>query len=209
MPVAIRQCTLPTGTEPTQRRELERLMLPQQPIGGVQIRWSHYWPQHLGLELTGTLNLELFVINYLFERPGSQPWDYWLQCLAQNRYGKLPLSGFCRDVLLQTGVVKADDCHILNPGYSPEILDVAAPPRQSSRTRLSDGHQLARSRTLRNDRCCSRPTGRRFPRRTTSSLVMKDYGASSGDTTLADAFARQRGSGQRSSTSPSSRASRS
>ena len=187
VPVAIKQCMLPAGTEPTQRRELERLMLPQQPIGGVQIRWSHYWSQHLGFELTGTLNLELFVINYLFERPRSQPWDYWLQCLAQNRYGKLPLSGFCRDVLLQTGV-KADDCHILNPGYSPEILDVA--PRPAVITNASvDGHQLARSRTLRNDRPARGilagvfRAGRRRPRGEGLRRIIRRYD-------LADAFAR-------------------
>ena len=125
-PVALKQCTLPSSTDRAQRQELERIMSPSQPVGGIQIRWSHYWPQHLALELTGSTYLELFVINYLFSRPGSQPWDYWLQCVTQNRHGKLPLSTFCLDILRQIGV-SADDCYVLRPGYSPEIARVAAP----------------------------------------------------------------------------------
>src|SRR5262249_14247400 len=73
-------------------------------VGGVQIKWSHYRPQHLNLELTGDINLEIFVINYLFGSTDREPWDYWLQCLKQNHHDKLPVSDFCQSVLLQLGV---------------------------------------------------------------------------------------------------------
>ena len=75
------------------------------------------------MNLTGRLNLELFVINYLFGGRDREPWDYWLQCLAQNRYGKLPLSNFCRDVLLQIGVRDRQTATCCRPGYSPEDRD--------------------------------------------------------------------------------------
>ena len=39
---------------PSKRRELETLDAGRAAVGGIQIRWSHYWPQHLGLELTGS-----------------------------------------------------------------------------------------------------------------------------------------------------------
>jgi GT2 family glycosyltransferase/glycosyltransferase involved in cell wall biosynthesis len=182
IPVAIRQTTLPASTEPAKRRALEKLMLPVQPNGGIQIRWSHYWPQHLGLELTGHTNLELFVINYLFQRPGAQPWDYWLQCLAQNRHGKLPLSTFCQDVLRQVGVA-AEDCYILRPGYSPEVHQVAQPPRRGETTRfltVTNSHDLERYGT----KLLLDAYWRAFSSRDDVVLVMKDYGASSGDTSL-------------------------
>jgi glycosyltransferase involved in cell wall biosynthesis len=182
LPVAIRKTMLHQSTEPDKRRVLERLMAPAQPHGGVQIRWSHYWPQHLGLELTGSTNLELFVINYLFERPGTQPWDYWLQCLAGNRHGKLPLSTFCQDVLQQVGV-PAEDCYILRPGYSPEVHRVAAPPRRSGTLRLltvTNSHDLERYGT----KLALEAYWRAFSSRDDVVLVMKDYGASSGDTSL-------------------------
>ena len=182
IPVAIRQTTLPASTEPDKRRALKKLMLPVQPTGGIQIRWSHYWPQHLGLELTGHTNLELFVINYLFQRPGTQPWDYWLQCLAQNRHGKLPLSTFCQDVLQQVGVA-AEDCYILRPGYSPEVHQVPQPSRRSSTVRfltVTNSHDLERYGT----KLLLKAYWRAFSSRDDVVLVMKDYGASSGDTSL-------------------------
>jgi GT2 family glycosyltransferase/glycosyltransferase involved in cell wall biosynthesis len=186
LPVAIRQGTLPASTDRAKRQVLERLMLASQPRGGIQIRWSHYWPQHLGLELTGRTNLELFVINYFFARPGTQPWDYWLQCLAQNRHGKLPLSTFCRDVLVQTGV-RDEDCHILRPGYSPEVHAVDTPARRSGPFRfltVTNSHDLERYGTLP----LLDAYWRAFSRQDHVVMVVKDYGASSGDTTLRRLF---------------------
>jgi GT2 family glycosyltransferase/glycosyltransferase involved in cell wall biosynthesis len=181
-PVTIKQTTLPASIETSKRRDLERRMLAAQPSGGIQIKWSHYWPQHLGLDLDGAVNLELFVINYLFDRRGRQPWDYWLQSLVQNRYGKLPLSGFCRDVLLQTGVSE-DTCHILRPGYSPEVERVAAPPRKSPAFRLltvTNSHDLERYGT----KVLLDAYWRAFRSSDDVVLVLKDYGATSGNTTL-------------------------
>jgi GT2 family glycosyltransferase len=145
-PVKIRESQLSPSIEGRKRQILESVMLPRQPVGGIQIRWSHYWPQHLGLDLSGRQNLELFVINYLFSQPGSQPWDYWLQCLSQNHYLKLPLSRFNRDVLLQVGV-PSSECHIVRPGYSTEVHDVEPPPRGSGPFRfltVTNSHDLER-----------------------------------------------------------------
>jgi len=182
VPVSIRRTTMAQATAPADRSLLEQRMIDRVPVGGVQIRWSHYWPQHLGLDLNGWLNLELFVINYLFERPGSQPWDYWLQCLAGNGYGKLPLSTFNLEVLQQLGVPAAD-CAIMRPGYSPEIARVDAPKRRDSRVRLltvTNSHDLERYGThLLLDTYWST-----FSRNDDVVLVMKDYGGHSGDTSL-------------------------
>ncbi len=150
LPVAIRKTTLHQSTEPDKRRVLERLMAPAQPHGGVQIRWSHYWPQHLGLELTGSTNLELFVINYLFERPGTQPWDYWLQCLAEESPREAPaehvLSGRAPAGRRARG-------GLLHP--APRLLPGGAPGRGAAASighaAPVDGHQLARPRALRHE----------------------------------------------------------
>jgi glycosyltransferase involved in cell wall biosynthesis len=160
----------------------------QAPKGGIQIRWSHYWPQHLGLDLSGRHNLELFVINYLFAKPHAQPWDYWLQCVSQNHYLKLPLSTFSRDVLLQVGVAETD-CQIVRPGYSPEINDVEAPHRQSGSFRfltVTNSHDLERYGT----RLVLDAYWRTFSARDDVVLIVKDYGASSGDTSLRDMIRR-------------------
>jgi GT2 family glycosyltransferase/glycosyltransferase involved in cell wall biosynthesis len=182
VPVAIRKTTIAPSAAAADRALLEQRMIDRVPVGGVQIRWSHYWPQHLGLDLNGWLNLELFVINYLFARPGSQPWDYWLQCLAGNGYGKLPLSTFNLEVLQQLGVATAD-CAVIRPGYSPEIARVDAPKRRDSRIRLltvTNSHDLERYGThLLLDTYWST-----FTRNDDVVLVMKDYGGHSGDTSL-------------------------
>lgn len=187
--VAIRQTSLAPSVSPEQRRTLTKIMRPAAPVGGVQIRWSHYWPQHLGLDLNGRLNLELFVINYLFARPHSQPWDYWLQSLKQNRYLKLPLSDFNLEVLGQVGV-PAGDCSVFRPGYSPEIDHVAAPRRRGSGFRLltvTNSHDLERYGT----RLLLEAYRSAFSRRDDVTLVVKDYGAGSGDTTLRDLIREQ------------------
>src|SRR4051794_11127452 len=111
--------TLPSAT----RHRLETLAVQGTPVGGVQIKWSHFWARHLNLELAGAFNLEFFVINYRFGNPGSAPWDYWLQSLRQNGYDKLPLSDFCASVLRQLDV-PGSQSHVLHPGYSREIAQV-------------------------------------------------------------------------------------
>ena len=146
-PVAIKKSELSSSIEPDKRRVLESLMLPRQPVGGIQIRWSHYWPQHLGLDLMGRHNLELFVINYLFDKPGSQPWDYWLQCLPQNQLLEAAVERAsavmccCRSAFLP---MNATSC---GPGYSAEVHQVEAPARQSGTFRfltVTNSHDLER-----------------------------------------------------------------
>ena len=181
--VALKKSALPPDTDSTRRAVLEKLMVPEQPVGGTQIRWSHYWPQHLERELNGVLNFELFVINYLFARPGSEPWDYWLQTVPFNRMRKLPLSGFCREVLAQIGV-PATDCAVVQPGYSPEALTIDPPSRVDGRVRIltvTNSHDLDRYGTeLLID-----AYWRAFAATDDVVLVVKDYGAASGNDRLA------------------------
>ena len=102
--VAVNGSKLSPTIDADRRRRLSPLSVASSPVGGVQIKWSHYWPQHLNLELNGWLNLEVFVINYLFGSPGREPWDYWLQSLRQTLRHKLPDSEFCASVLDQIGI---------------------------------------------------------------------------------------------------------
>lgn len=177
--------TLPAST----RRRLKPLALRETPTGGVQVKWSHYWPRHLNLELSGDLNLELFVINYLFGRTAAEPWDFWLQCLRQNGHHKLPLSEFCKSVLLQLAVPEGE-CHVWSPGYSREIQDVEAPRRRSSQFRfltITNSHDLERYNTLAIIEAYQRV----FSPDDDVALVIKDYGASSGDMTIRNKLAAQ------------------
>ncbi len=66
------------------RQRLGPLAVKGEPTGGVQLKWTHYWPRHLRLELAGHVNLEFFVINHLFGTLREEPWDRWLQCVRQN-----------------------------------------------------------------------------------------------------------------------------
>jgi len=165
------------------RRELASLALDKKPVGGVQIKWSHYWSRHMNLELAGVVNAEFFVINYLFNRPGDYPWDIWLQCLRQNRHAKLPLSGFCKDVLVQIGVPELD-CHIWYPGYSREIAErEGGAPAKGSRFRfltVTNSHDLQRY----NTQAIVQAYRASFTAKDEVVLVIKDYGASSGDRTI-------------------------
>ena len=164
------------------RQRLEPLAIKDRPIGGVQIKWSHYRPQHLNLELAGQVNLEFFVINYLFGTVGAEPWDKWLQCVRKNNHQKLALSDFCRSVLLQVGVPEGQ-CHVWHPGYSAEIPETEAPRRSSSRFRfltVTNSHDLERYNTA----AIIEAFQQTFTSHDDVTLVIKDYGASSGDDTL-------------------------
>lgn len=190
-PVHVRQ-GLVTDTVPAEtRRTIRAMMLRQPPSGGTQIKWSHYWPKHLSLDLDGRVNFELFVINYLFDRPHSEPWDYWLQCLTQNHYHKLPLSHFCRDALLQVGI-PSDECHVLNLGCSREI-DAPVPVRSRNKTFrflvVTNSHDLERYGT----RLLLDAYWEAFRPGDPVVLVVKDYGAASGDTSLKELLARETG----------------
>ena len=166
-------------------------MAPAQPHGGVQIRWSHYWPQHLGLELTGSTNLELFVINYLFARPGTQPWDYWLQCLGQES----PREAAAEHVLSGRAPAgrraRARTATSCAPATPPKCTGSRAPPRRSGTLpplTVTNSHDLERYGT----KPLLEAYWRAFSSRDDVVLVMKDYGASSGDTTLRRAARRAR-----------------
>jgi GT2 family glycosyltransferase/glycosyltransferase involved in cell wall biosynthesis len=164
------------------RKRLGRFVRRGPRVGGVQIKWSHYWPRHLNLELAGDVNLEFFVINYLFGRPGSEPWDYWLQCLRQNQHGKLPVSEFCQSVLQQVGVAGAG-CHVLHHGYSNEVHDVEPPSRRSGRFRfltVTNSQDLERYGTLSVVEAYREV----FEPEDDVTLILKDYGATSSDATL-------------------------
>jgi GT2 family glycosyltransferase/glycosyltransferase involved in cell wall biosynthesis len=182
VPVFVNGARLSPTLPAPMRRRLAELSMADVPVGGIQIKWSHYRAEHLNRELAGDVNLEFFVINYQFERPGSDPWDYWLQSLRQTDSDKLPLSGFCKYVLEQIGVPDAR-CHVLGPGYSPEIDRVEAPGRRDSSFRLltvTNSHDLGRYGTLSLIEAYQRA----FSRHDEVVLVVKDYGASSGNSTL-------------------------
>jgi GT2 family glycosyltransferase/glycosyltransferase involved in cell wall biosynthesis len=166
------------------RGALERLMIDGSPAGGAQFKWSHYWAQYLNIALAGRLNFEFFVVNYLFGRPNAQPWDPWLQCLPQNHYHKLPVSSFCRDVLLQVGVPESD-CHVVPHGYSREIEDAPRDRTRRGPCRLltvTNSHDLERYGTL----LLLDTYWRTFTPRDDVVLVVKDYGMGAPDSRLRD-----------------------
>src|SRR5262249_34999599 len=141
---------------------------------GIHVKWSHYWPQHFGLDLNGRVNLELFVINYRFGQPGADPWDYWLQSLPQNHYHKLPLTRFCADVRGQVGVDSAD-YDVLPFGYSREVHDVEPPARRGPSFRfltVTNSHDLERYGT----RLLLDAYWNAFEPQDDVVLVVKDYG---------------------------------
>lgn len=190
-PVAVRGGSIAASVPSAERRRLERLAVKSPPVGGVQIKWSHYWPAHMNLELHGRVNLEFFVINYVFGRVGAEPLDYWLQSLRQNGHGKLPDSEFCSSVLAQIGIPEHDR-HVLHHGYSREIHDVEPPVRRDGRFRfltVTNSHDLDRYGTLllldAYEQACAGRDG--------VTLVVKDYGASSGETALRDRVRHARG----------------
>jgi GT2 family glycosyltransferase/glycosyltransferase involved in cell wall biosynthesis len=173
------------------RQGLRAVAIDSRPSGGVQVKWSHYRPHHLGLELAGDVNLELFVINYAFGAANEEPWDYWIQCLRQNQHAKAALSEFCRSVLLFTGV-PAEQCHVWHPGYSREIAQVDPPAAPNGRFRfltVTNSHDIERYNTSAIVDAFTRVFGPHDD----VSLVIKDYGASSGDESLARMVAAREG----------------
>jgi GT2 family glycosyltransferase/glycosyltransferase involved in cell wall biosynthesis len=189
IPVAIGAGQLSPTLSASTRDRLKRLTVPGRPSGGVQIKWSHYWPRHLNLELAGDFNLEFFVINYLFGQTASDPWDEWLQCVRQNQCDKLPLSDFCRSVLLQLDVPESR-CHVLHPGYSREIGEVEPPRRRDSSFRflaVTNSHDLNRYGTA----SLMEAYGQAFRAGDDVTLTVKDYGSSSGDSTIRDILGRR------------------
>ncbi|HEV8308092.1 MAG TPA: glycosyltransferase [Methylomirabilota bacterium] len=170
------------------RRELEGLMVDRPHPDGTHLKWSHFWPRHLSRPLRGRLNLEFFVINYRFGQPGSQPWDYWLQCLRQTHSHKLPLTRFCQEVLEQVGVPAAD-CDILPLGYAREVHQVAPDTRGRERFRfltVTNSHDLARYGTARLLEAYWEAFGPRDP----VVLTVRDYGVGAADPTLGDLLGR-------------------
>jgi GT2 family glycosyltransferase len=172
-------------------RDLVRALRPLQadraPVGGTQVKWSHYWPQHLGREIDGDVNLELFAVNYAFSDPGAEPFDAWTQCLRQNHHAKLPISTFCRDVLVQAGVPERD-CFVLNLGYSPEVERLPLPRQRGGPFRfltVTNSHDLERYGTA----LLIEAFREAFAAGEDVALVIHDYGSASGDRTLRDLVA--------------------
>ena len=189
--VALNGSRLSPTIDAAARKRLAPLAVEGAPVGGVQIRWSHYWPRHLTLELNGRLNLEFFVINYLFGRPGREPWDYWLQSLRQNHHDKLPVSEFCASVLDQIGI-PPEHRHVLPHGYSREVHTTEAAPRRDSRFRfltVTNSHDLPRYNTT----AIVDAFEQEFTAADPVTLVIKDYGASAADLSLRERLQRRAG----------------
>ena len=195
-PTARRRCRRPARGA----RQLLETRRERARAGGIQIKWSHYWPQHLNLELNGRLNLELFVINYLFAQPGRNRGTTGCSASGRTATDKLPLSTFCQDVLGKSACRTTGQ--VVRPGYSPEVLDVAAPARRARRFRLltvTNSHDLERYNTLAAAR---RRIGRRSaPRR---RRARRSRTTAPRRATGRFAICRRAGHGARSSTSPSS-----
>jgi GT2 family glycosyltransferase len=188
-PVFVNGGRLASSVESTSRKRINQLALTGPVIGGVQAKFSHYWPRHLNLELNGDLNLEFFVINYLFGRPNSEPWDHWLQSVRHNHHVKLPVSEFCQSVVNQLAPV-AGSGYVLHHGFSPEVHEVDLPSRTSDDFRfltITNSHDLGRYNTA----AILAAYDRAFADRQDVVLVIKDYGAASGNTTLRESL-RQR-----------------
>ena len=108
-----------------------------------------------------------------------------MQCVRQNDLEKLPVSDFCQSVLEQIGVpsrVHARAAVTATRGKSTSRA--AAAPRLA--LPLPDRDEFARPEPVRHRRSCSTPGPRRSAGRTDVELVVKDYGASSGDRSLRD-----------------------
>jgi GT2 family glycosyltransferase/glycosyltransferase involved in cell wall biosynthesis len=182
VPVLVNASAVSQTVSSAMRQRLARMASAVPPFGGVQIKFSHYWPRHLNLELNGNVNLEVFATNYLFGRPRSEPWDHWMQCLRQNHRIKLPVSEFCRDVLGQIGI-PVEECRVLHHGYSDEVHSVEPPQRRSDRFRfltVTNSHDLVRYGTI----AAIDAYDQAFSPDDPVTLVIKDYGARSGDAAL-------------------------
>jgi GT2 family glycosyltransferase/glycosyltransferase involved in cell wall biosynthesis len=191
VPVRLRQASLPGNADDGTRAALAPLMLPAAPVGGVQIKWSHYWAHHLGLELEGDVNLELFVINYLFSRPFAEPWDYWLQSLAHNHTHKLALSEYSRQALRQCGV---DDqaIHVLHPGYAREVEQVRRSRHTDSTFRfltVTNSHDPNRYGTT----ALLDAYWTAFGPADDVELIVRDYGVGAADRSIRQAIAGAKG----------------
>ena len=98
--------------------------------------------------------------------PGSEPWDYWLQCLRQNDYDKLPLSEFCQVRAAAARRPAAADATSCIPGTRREIARRgAAPPRRTRRSAFlpSPTRTISSRYNTRGDHrgLSSRPSARR------------------------------------------------
>lgn len=122
--VSINPSSLPDTIAVEDRVQLEQLMR-KAPGKKVQIKWSHYWKSYLKQKLNGNLNLEIFAINYFFQDNNKKKFDHWVKSILNNNYYKLPVSTFCRDVLIEAGISE-DRCFVLPLGFSPEIMKVKA-----------------------------------------------------------------------------------
>ena len=80
------------------------------------------------MDLAGDMNLEFFVINYLFGGRGVSRGTTGSSASAEPP-PEAAGHTFCRDVLLQVGVPDAE-CYIVPLAYSPEVHDVPAADRR-------------------------------------------------------------------------------
>lgn len=68
-----------------------------------QIKWSHYWQDCFSRQINGTVNLELFAINYEFTENHYDRFDYWIKDAVASPTHKLAISSYCRSVLIKAG----------------------------------------------------------------------------------------------------------
>ncbi len=185
---------------------LAPLMLDSPPVGGVQIKWSHYWPQHLNLELAGDVDLEFFVINYVFgaaERravgllAAVRPAKRRRQARAQRI---LPVGAAAGRTCGPSGATSGTRGTRPRSGRSRRQSGSARP---SGFLTVTNSHDLERYNTL----AVIEAYRRVFTAADDVTLVVKDYGASSGSPVLRRVLDRAPPGAARSRTSARSPAS--
>lgn len=120
--VSIKPGKIDPSVGPDAKQRL-RAMMRRPASRRVHIKWNHYWDPYLREEVSGEVNAEIFVTNYLYGKRPLHEVDYWMRHAALGRNRKLPISRFCQDALTELGVPE-ERCAVLPLGYSPEILEV-------------------------------------------------------------------------------------
>jgi GT2 family glycosyltransferase/glycosyltransferase involved in cell wall biosynthesis len=147
----------------------------------THITWTHYSDPYLTSYPRADLVAEMFATNYEYSQVASKDVDFWSRHIQRNGHFKLPISRFCDDVLAQLGV-PASHRRVIPLGYSPEIDQLKGDGTRSSHAPITflavtNSHDLYRYGTD----ILLKAMSERFRGRKDIRLIIKDYGASSGN----------------------------
>ena len=179
-PVSIPKCRLSETIEPEKRKILKDLMS-DSPLGTYHLKINHYWKNFIQQDLWGEINAEFFVTNYRF-RGQVKPLDAWSAHTVLNEYRKLPMSGFCRDSLVDIGV-SLDRQKVVPLGYAREIDALSLKKKGNSPNSdlqillTTNSHDLYRYGTD----IAIAALGEAFGKKDPVVVHIKDYGAGAGE----------------------------